>query len=97
MSLPAEVPFTHLLRLTDSTGLFEHYQPAGRWSSPHNMIQVRIGDRLVRTQAKGAAASDEFPKRLRERLADPASWLPASAWADRRLRPYVPSMYDVYY
>jgi hypothetical protein len=80
-----------------STGLFEHHQPAGRNSSIHNVIQVRIGDRLVRAQAKGAAASDEFPKRLRERLADPASWLPASAWADRRPRPYVPSRYAVYY
>ena len=49
-----------------STGLFEHHEPAGRSSSPHNVIQVRIGDRLVRAQAKGAAASDEFPKRLRE-------------------------------
>jgi hypothetical protein len=80
-----------------STGLFEHHEPAGRMSSPHNVIQVRIGDRLVRAQAKGAAASDEFPKRLRERLANPASWLPASAWANRRLRPYVPSRYDVFY
>ena len=42
-----------------STGLFEHHEPAGRMSSPHNVIQVRIGDRLVRAQAKGAAASDE--------------------------------------
>lgn len=80
-----------------STGLFEHHEPAGRMSSPHNVIQVRIGDRLIRAQAKGAAASDELPKRLRERLADPASWLPASAWANRRLRPYVPSSYDAYY
>src|SRR5215210_3287728 len=74
-----------------STGLFEHHEPAGRMSSPHNVIQVRIGDRLVRAHAKGAAASDEFPKRLRERLADPASWLPASGWEDRQIRAYVAS------
>jgi hypothetical protein len=80
-----------------STGLFEHHEPAGRKSSPHNVIQVRIGDRLVRAQAKGAAASDEFPKRLRERLADPASWLPASAWEDRQIRAYVASRYSVEY
>jgi hypothetical protein len=74
-----------------STGLFE--PPAGSRSSPHeiyNVIQVRIDDRLVRVQAN-------FPKRLRERLADPASWLPASAWASRRIRAYVPSRYEIFY
>src|SRR5262245_3618133 len=80
-----------------STGLFEHNEPANRRSSPHNVIQVRIGGRLVRHQAKGAAASDEFPKQLRHRLANPASWLPASAWAERRLRPYVASTCSVGY
>jgi hypothetical protein len=73
-----------------STGLFEHDQPAGRMSSPHNVIQVRIGDRLVRVQAS-------FPQRLRERLADPESWLPASAWEDRQIRAYVASRYSVVY
>ena len=73
-----------------STGLFEHHQPAGSRSSPHNVIQVRIGDRFVRVQAK-------FPRRLRERLANPASWLPASAWEDRRIRAYVASSYAISY
>ena len=80
-----------------STGLFEHHEPADSSSSPHNVIQVQIGDRLVRAQAKGAAASDEFPKRLRERLADPASWLPASAWEDKQIRAYVASRYAIYH
>ena len=83
-----------------STGLFEHNQTAGD-SSPnysiHNEIQVRIGDRLIRVQGKLTPDSNEFPKQLRERLMDLASWLPASAWADRRLRPYVPSRYAVSY
>jgi hypothetical protein len=73
-----------------STGLFKHHQPAGRMSSPHNVIQVRIGDRLVRVHTN-------FPERLRERLADPASWLPASAWEDRQFRAYVASRYSVEY
>jgi len=87
-----------------STGLFEHNQTRpsrGSRSSPHysihNEIQVRIGDRLIRVQGKFTPNSNEFPKRLRERLADPASWLPASAWADRRLRAYVPSRYAISY
>ena len=57
-----------------SNGLFEHHQPAPDPVSPHNVIQVRVGDRLVRVHAF-------FPDRLRERLVHPASWLPASAWA----------------
>jgi hypothetical protein len=72
-----------------STGLFEHHQPAGRLDI-HNVIEVRIDDRLVRVNAN-------FPKRLRERLTDPASWLPASAWANRRIRAYVPSRYEIWY
>ncbi|MGO8056018.1 hypothetical protein, partial [Rhizobium leguminosarum] len=60
-----------------SAGL-EHFPPApGPWI--HNVIQVRIGDRLVGYHAN-------FPERLLERLADPASWLPASAWEDRQIR-----------
>jgi hypothetical protein len=71
-----------------STGLFEH--PAGSRSDIHNVIEVRIDDRLVRVNAN-------FPERLRERLIDPASWLPAGAWADRRIRAYVPSRYEIWY
>ena len=72
-----------------STGLFDHHQPAGINSSPHNVIQVRIGDRLVRHQG--------FPERLQERLADLESWLPASAWAKRQMRAYVASRYAISY
>jgi hypothetical protein len=35
--------------------------------------------------------------RLNRRLADPASWLPQSAWADRDIRAYVSSKYAVCY
>jgi hypothetical protein len=34
---------------------------------------------------------------LDTRLADPASWLPASAWADQEIRAYVPTTYRVCY
>jgi hypothetical protein len=73
-----------------STGLFQHHQPARFDASPHNVIRVRVGDRLVRVQA-------DFPRRLQERLADPESWLPASAWEDRQIRAYVASRYAIYY
>lgn len=36
-------------------------------------------------------------ERLEARLTDPASWLPASAWADRETRAYVPSRYAICY
>ena len=72
-----------------STGLFDHHQPPGR-ETPHNVIQVRIGDRLVRVQA-------DFPERLRQQLADPESWLPATAWANRQIRAYVASRYAISY
>lgn len=73
-----------------STGLFDPHQPPGSTFGPHNVIQVRIGDRLVRVQA-------DFPERLRQQLADPESWLPASAWANRQIRAYVASRYAITY
>ena len=80
-----------------STGLFEHHQPADRRVAGHNVIQLRIGGQLVQVQGKLSANSVEFPRRLRERLADPASWLPANAWANRRPRAYVASTYAIAY
>jgi hypothetical protein len=74
-------------------------------------IEVRRGDRFVRvsytgrtvgtltspapqpaTQAQGRALLG-----LDAKLGDPASWLPATAWEDRTIRPYVPSMYAICY
>jgi hypothetical protein len=54
-------------------------------------IEVRDVGRLSRVDR----ASDLY--RLEERLTDPASWLPASAWVDRERRAYVPSTYAVCY
>jgi hypothetical protein len=79
-----------------STGLFDHHQPAGREGSPHGVIQVRIGERLVRVQGCPGCPVN-FPERLGERLADAASWLPPSAWKDRQIRAYVASRYTISY
>ena len=52
-------------------------------------IQVRKDDRLVPLRW----ASDL--KRLQARLTNPGSWLPASAWKQRKIRAYVPSRFEV--
>jgi hypothetical protein len=70
-------------------------------------IEIRNGDRLVRV-AWGDYSNDPDPtiatteqasalQRLDARLADPASWLPASAWEDPEIRAYVPSRFSVCY
>ena len=57
----------------------------------HAPMQVRNGDRLFYVEHVSN------PERLAERLADPASWLPASAWKDRQIRAYVASSYAISY
>jgi hypothetical protein len=76
-------------------------------------VRVRDGDRLVgigdpwpnhdgtaspaelQVSAPRVTASDF--SRLVERLTDPVSWLPASAWVERAVRAYVPTRYAVCY
>ncbi len=77
-----------------SAGGFGHAQPPPGSTSLNetfgpDYIQVRKGDRLVPLRW----ASDL--KRLEARLTDPESWLPASAWKQRKFRAYVPSRFDV--
>jgi hypothetical protein len=76
-----------------SAGGFGHAQRPPGSESLHAVdpptIQVRKGDRLV----PFTWASDL--KRLEARLANPESWLPASAWKQRKIRGYVPSRFAV--
>jgi len=71
-------------------------------------IEVRNGDQLVRVAWGSPDSPDGDPtiataeqasalQRLDARIADPASWLPASAWEDREIRAYVPSRFSVCY
>jgi hypothetical protein len=77
-----------------SSGLFEEHHELG--GVPCG-IQVRNGDRL----GSVACAREMTPEQigweiwLRERLIDPAKWLPPSAWEDYAHRPYVASTYMV--
>ncbi len=52
-------------------------------------LQVRDGDQLYTISRTGDL------DRVAARIADPASWLPASAWEVREIRAYVPSRYAV--
>jgi hypothetical protein len=76
-----------------SAGGFGHAQrPPGSeplYSPNPPTIRVRKGDRLVPLRW----ASDL--KHLGPRLADPESWLPASAWKQPKVRAYVPSRFEV--
>jgi hypothetical protein len=69
-----------------------------------NFIEVRDGDRVATlrwTQGDGVYHRRATPEEvdtiftLVRRLAQPGSWLPASAWEDQEIRGYVPSRYEV--
>ena len=68
-------------------------------------IRVTWGDDNILLLDVGADVQRQTPTpaqaralmRLDERLSNPASWLPASAWADAKQRAYVPSGYSVCY
>jgi hypothetical protein len=93
-----------------STGLVDHdvhWAPAEGLN--YGQIEVRNGDRLVQV-TWGDINGPEDPawetpspeqvsalQRLDARLEDPASWLPASAWADQEMTAYIPSRYSVCY
>ena len=92
-----------------ATGLFEHdlRLEVGRnhaWVSH----RVRRGDRLVTVSgvpspdpswnqhfSKPTPAQTQVLASIERFVADPARWLPARAWADRRIRAFVPVRYVV--
>jgi hypothetical protein len=94
-----------------STDLFEHNLrlDAGRHHPPIT-IWARKGDRLVFVSAyrlrpwdrpkdlmKETPAQGRALVQLEAVLADPAAWLPTTAWADREIRAYVASRYHAVY
>jgi hypothetical protein len=71
-----------------SSGLLSPGQP-GDYACPAGSYraETRIGGRWETYVGK-------LPRDLVERIAEPASWLPASAWEDRAVRPFVPASYS---
>jgi hypothetical protein len=87
-----------------ASGLFDPDQPDPYWelsgqSVPQTfrgIIEVFNGDTPVEVHC--CPSNDERLidfQRLRDRLRDPESWLPPSAWADPESTPYVASWYQV--
>jgi hypothetical protein len=73
-----------------SSGLLGPWQPGGDYSCPPGSYRADalVGDRDEYYVGK-------LPRDLVERIAEPASWLPARAWEDREVRPFVPASYRV--
>ena len=87
-----------------STGLFDHNRQLAprRHSSRDLQIQVLNGGRLVSVETlslqslpKETSAEAGELAQLEALLADPAAWLPTTAWAGREIRAFVPSRYWV--
>ena len=93
-----------------STGLFDHdLNLLAAHGLYFGQIEVREGNRFVRViwgaccDPESSSAAKEMPtpgqasalQRLDVLIEDPASWLPASAWEDPEMRPYVPTRYSV--
>ena len=89
-----------------STGLFQRNLELRAGKAQHHSpvtIRVRNDDRVVFVEAFRAPGTN-VPKqtpaqtrallRLEALLADPAAWLPTTAWADREIRAYVASRYS---
>lgn len=91
----------HDLHLTGGEGLyFGHIE----FRAADRVVHVTWGDGTWRgvpgpDVIKGLPTPEQASAliRLDERLADPASWLPASAWKDPQTRAFVPSGYSVCY
>jgi hypothetical protein len=88
-----------------STGLFEHdLELRSGGHHPALTIGVQNGNRVVLVSAFHAPDEKAIAKetqaqaralvQLEALLADPGTWLPTSAWADREIRAYVASRYS---
>ena len=83
---PDTFPFFGVITFRDADRLFGREFAEEGWvayNSPREHIATAKEERSL--------------ERLYARLTDPASWLPASAWADQEIRAYVPSRYKVCY
>src|SRR6266508_2227327 len=72
-----------------ATGVFRDQLSYGGYPT----VRVRDGDRFL--NHRKLSPSDQ--RKFAALFADPASWLPGSAWADSEIRAYVPSRFAVCY
>jgi hypothetical protein len=74
----------------------DHPSPETKYVPFWFAVEVRDGEQLVKLSDEAVPATLDVD-RFVTRLAHPESWLPASAWAERRVRAYVPTRYGVCY
>ena len=85
-----------------SSGLFDGTKTIFRTTSSYQ-IEVRTGGRMVAVWASSVGNVPPTPAQLsalhalENLMADPASGLPSSFWADARIRAFVPACYSVAY
>jgi hypothetical protein len=79
-------------RLVGREFAFEAYQTGGPHHEGETTCRPAWGCAHIAT-----AEEERRLQRLSARLTDPASWLPASAWADQEVRAHVPSTYHACY
>ena len=87
----------HDLHLTSHYGLHSGQLEV---SIRGKLVSVTWGDQSLDDVGGGQVTTEEQARALQlldARLEDPASWLPASAWADEEIKPFVPSGYSVCY
>jgi hypothetical protein len=95
---PDPFPLLGLITVRDAGQLvgrefaYESYQTGGPHHEGETTCRPAWGCAHIAT-----AEEERSLERLYARLTDPASWLPASAWADQEIMAFVPSRYQVCY
>ena len=83
-----------------ATGLFDHDLKLDLGGSNKQVFdRARVGTRIVSVTAVSSGGTKATPAELNALtsleglVADPSTWLPSGAWADSRIRPFVPARY----
>ena len=90
------LPFVGNIAVREDDLVWQYFEPPGSF-----FTEVDVGHTAC-VSGWGCvhhmtAEQEQTLERLDSRLADPASWLPASAWADQEIKTYMPSAYQFCY